>query len=281
MELKQYQKQVIADLSRYLDCLNETRNLSEAYRKFWNDQGIPVGFGGVPAYQNTLPGVPSICAKVPTGGGKTLLACHSILPIFNALTPLRARVVVWLVPSDPILTQTLAALRNPEHPYRQALDVDFGSRVDVFTKDQLLSGQNFQFSTITEQLNICVLSYDSFRGRKESLKAKRENSNLAELAKVLGKPENPIEGADETALLQVINQLSPLVIVDESHHAKSTLSMEMLRNFNPCFVLELTATPRDKSNIFSYVEAAQLKREAMVKLPVIVSNFAPAKGAKS
>ena len=272
MELKQYQKDVIADLSRYLDCLTETKNLSEAYRKFWHDAGVNVGLSRIPAYQNTLPGVPSICAKVPTGGGKTLLACHSIQPIFTRFPPLQARVVVWLVPSDAILTQTLSALRDPSHPYRQALDTDFGSRVEVFTKEQLLSGQNFQFPAITEQLNICVLSYDSFRGRKESLKAKRENSNLAELAKILGKPENPIEDADETALLQVINQLSPLVIVDESHHAKSTLSMEMLRNFNPCFVLELTATPKDTSNIFSYVSAAKLKKEGMVKLPVIVYN---------
>ena len=53
-----------------------------------------------------------------------------------------------------------------------------------------------------------------------------------------------IEKADETALFQVINQLNPLVVVDESHHARSELSIEMLANFNPCFVLDLTATPR-------------------------------------
>ena len=79
---------------------------------------------------------------------------------------------------------------------------------------------------------------------KESLKAYQENSNLAAFAKVLGTPENPIEKADETALFQVINQLNPLVVVDESHHARSELSIEMLANFNPCFVLDLTATPK-------------------------------------
>ena len=272
MELKRYQKQVLADLSRYLECLNETRSLPDAYRKFWQEKGVHVGYGGVPAYQNTLPEVPSLCAKIPTGGGKTFLACHAVRPIFDGLPSAKAKVVVWLVPSDAILTQTLAALQNPTHPYRQSIDVDFGSRVEVYTKDQLLSGQNFNLTSVTEQLSICVLSYDSFRGRKESLKAKRENSALAAFAEALGKPEYPIEDADETALLQVINQLSPLVIVDESHHAKSMLSMEMLRNFNPCFVLELTATPKKESNIFSYVDAAQLKRESMVKLPVIVYN---------
>ena len=270
--MKRYQKQIIADLSRYLDCLNETRSLSGAYRKFWNDVGVGVGYGGLPPYQDILPGVPNICAKVPTGGGKTLIACHALRPVFDALPSTKARVVVWLVPSDAILTQTLVALRNPSHPYRQAIDADFGNRVEIYTKDQLLTGQNFNPVSVTEQLSVCVLSYDSFRGRRESLKAKRENSALSAFADVLGKPESPIEDADETALLQIINQLSPLVIVDESHHAKSTLSMEMLRNFNPRFVLELTATPKKESNVFCYVDAAQLKRESMVKLPVIVYN---------
>ena len=46
----------------------------------------------------------------------------------------------------------------------------------------------------------------------------------------------------------------------------------MLENFNPCFVLDLTATPKTTSNIISFVDAAQLKKENMVKLPVIVYN---------
>ena len=46
----------------------------------------------------------------------------------------------------------------------------------------------------------------------------------------------------------------------------------MLENFNPCFVLDLTATPKKESNIISYVDAVQLKNEHMVKLPVIVYN---------
>lgn len=153
------------------------------------------------------------------------------------------------------------------------IDVDFGGRVEVYTKQELLNGQNFNPTAVTEQLSVMVLSYDSFRGRgKEGLKAYQENSNLAAFAKVLGKPDSPIEKADETALFQIINQLNPLVIVDESHHARSELSLEMLENFNPCFVLDLTATPKKESNIISYVDAVQLKNEHMVKLPVIVYN---------
>ena len=46
----------------------------------------------------------------------------------------------------------------------------------------------------------------------------------------------------------------------------------MLDNFNPSFVLELTATPKKDSNIISVVDARKLKKEEMVKLPVIVYN---------
>lgn len=46
----------------------------------------------------------------------------------------------------------------------------------------------------------------------------------------------------------------------------------MLQNFNPSFVLDLTATPKRGSNIISFVDARQLKAENMVKLPVIVYN---------
>ncbi|MGN0013249.1 MAG: DEAD/DEAH box helicase, partial [Candidatus Bruticola sp.] len=104
------------------------------------------------------------------------------------------------------------------------------------------------------------------------LKAYKENSNLAIFNKVLGTPENPIDKADETALFQIINQLNPVIIVDESHHARTKLSWEMLQNFNPAFVLDLTATPKKESNIISYTDAIQLKKEHMVKLPVIVYN---------
>ena len=269
MELKTYQKKVIADLTRYLELLNETKSDAAAFRLFWQEKSAPT----LGLYQNVIPGVPNLCFKVPTGGGKTFIACNAVRPIFDALPATKTKAVVWLVPSDAILTQTAKALKDTSHPYRQKIDVDFGGRVEVYTKQELLNGQNFNPTAVTEQLSVMVLSYDSFRGRgKEGLKAYQENSNLAAFAKVLGKPDSPIEKADETALFQIINQLNPLVIVDESHHARSELSLEMLENFNPCFVLDLTATPKKESNIISYVDAVQLKNEHMVKLPVIVYN---------
>ena len=272
MELKNYQKKVITDITSYMKKLNETGDISRSYREVWEDKGVPVATGKIPPYQSILPGVPHLCMKVPTGGGKTFLACNTIKPIFDGLPYTKTKVVVWLVPSESILTQTIKALKDSSHPYRQKINADFNSRVEVYSKEELLNGQNFNITAVNEQLSIMVLSYDSFRGRKDALKAKQENSNLAPMAKALGTPEYPIENADETALLQIINQLEPLVIVDESHHARSNLSKEMLVNFNPCFVLDLTATPTKDSNVLCFVDAVQLKRENMVKLPVIVYN---------
>lgn len=273
MELKQYQKKVIADLTRFLALLTEKQNISQAYSALWTEKNVPVGLDGMPAYQSTIPGVPDVCMKVPTGGGKTFLAASAIKPIFDSMPQSRSKAVVWLVPSDSILEQTYNALSNPSHPYRQRIDVDFSGRVEVYSKAQLLNGQNFSPTAVTEQLSVFVLSYDSFRtGKKEGRKAYQENGNLAQFAKVLPSPDTLLADTDETALIQVVRALNPLVIVDESHHATSALSIEMLKNFNPSFILDLTATPQKTSNIISFVDAAQLKKENMVKLPVIVYN---------
>ena len=272
MELKRFQKDVIADLTRFLALLSEKQNIPKAYETFWNEKNVPIGLSGLSPYRTEIPGVPDVCFKVPTGGGKTFIACNSIKPIFDALPYTKAKAVVWLVPSDSILEQTYKALTNADHPYRQRINSDFGNRVEVYGKQQLLNGQDFSPTTVRERLSIFVLSYDSFRiSKKDGRKAYQENGNLAPFARY-AKPEHKLEDADDTALIQAIRSLEPIVIVDESHHATSDLSLEMLKNFNPSFILDLTATPKSNSNVISYVDAAQLKRENMVKLPVIVYN---------
>lgn len=273
MELKKFQKQVIGDLNRYCELLNSTNSVVKAYNDFWLEKGVQVGFNSIPTYNNTIANTPHVCFKVPTGGGKTFLACNSLRTIFNNLPSKKAKVVVWLVPSDAILTQTLKNLSDPSHSYRQKIEADFNGRVQVYTKQQVLEGQQFNPTTVNEQLSIIVMSFDSFRIKnKEGRKVYQENGNLQQFIKFIATPETLIDGVDDTALIQVLNQLSPVVIVDESHHTTGELSVEMLKNLNPCFVLDLTATPRKNSNIISYVDASQLKAENMVKLPVIVYN---------
>lgn len=275
MELKKYQKKVMNNLSSYIGYLNDSNNLNTAWADYWAAQDINVGFGGVPTYQNAIKGVPHICMKVPTGGGKTFMACSALKHIFNAMPLDKPKVVVWLVPSDSILTQTISTLSNVNHPYRQRLDMDFSGCASIYTKDQLLNGQNFSPDTVREMLTVCILSYASLRidsKKKDVRKVYQENGNLKRFADYFKDDSVLLAETPDTALIQVLRQLSPVTVVDESHNAGSDLSVEMLNNLNPSFVIDLTATPRKNSNIISYVDARELKKENMVKLPVVVYN---------
>ena len=273
MELKTYQKIVLNDLCRFLALLTEKQSIRQAYNLLWEEKGVQIGETGMPHYNMVLHGVPHVCFKVPTGGGKTFLAASSIKPIFDSMPHIHPVAVVWLVPSDAILNQTVAALQNVEHPYRRRINADFPGNVEVYTKEQLLNGQKFNPASVDEQLSIFVLSYDSFRtNKKEGRKAYQENGYLAAFKGYKTEQALLLADTDETALIQVIRKLNPVIIVDESHHATSKLSIEMLENFNPSFVLDLTATPKEGSNIISFVDAKQLKGEEMIKLPVIVYN---------
>lgn len=270
MELKPYQQQVIGDLAAFLEHIQESKDVREAYTNFWRNHPksplAPFPGSAIEPYKNNVPKVPHVCIKVPTAGGKTFIACNAIKTIFDAFDHSHPKAVVWLVPSITILEQTIKNLKNPHHPYRQKINSHFGNRVEVFDKETLLQGSGFNATTVKEQLNIMVFSFDSLRAKnKEDRKVFQENGNLQSFENLLGKGEEITLGA-------VIKHLNPLVIVDESHNAESELSVEMLKEVNPCFILDLTATPRKNSNIISFIDALELKRENMVKLPVIVYN---------
>lgn len=283
MELKDYQARVLGDLAAYLDVLDGTPNLALAFKRYWMNKGVRVGgeatqLSGMDPYKNTVPGVPHICVKVPTAGGKTFIAVNALDTVFKAFSkraPRRPKMVVWLVPSLTILDQTVRALSNPEHPYRKRLDQLFRHRVSVYEKRDLLMGAGFSYDTAQEQLSIVVMSFDSLRARnKEDRKIYQENGNLASfLQPDYGDPGDwLLPEHDASALINVIRRLRPVVVVDESHNAESQLSVEMLKNLNPDFILDLTATPRNNSNIISFIDALALKKQHMVKLPVIVAN---------
>lgn len=291
MELKKYQEETLRDLAQYINVLNESNSLSVAYSRYWEQRGVSVS--GIDndylrPYINRVNNVPRVTLKVPTAGGKTFIACNAIKTIMDSLqTGTPNKVVAWFVPSDTILKQTLEKLQNVEHPYRQRLDALFNHRVIVVDKESALMGQGLSPTNMHDNLIIFVLSAQSFvetiRAKKDktSEQAKprvyRENGNFIEHVNHYANPEKLIEGTDPTALIQVIAQQNPLVIVDESHNFKADLRVEMLNNIAPRFILELTATPRDNSNIISFVDAMQLKKENMVKLPVIVENRNSAK----
>ena len=278
MELKKYQREVIADLTKFIEQLGEDNNIAIAYQNYWESKGIY--FSNIEEneylrpYNNSVKGVPRVTVKVPTAGGKTFIACNALRPIFNSFPTEKPKVVAWFVPSDTILKQTYKNLSDLSHPYRQKIDSHFGSAVRVIDKESALFGQGFNPTEVKEQLTILVLSVQSFveTVRQGMPRAYRENENLAEHIKGYQYKDKLIEKADETSLIQVIAQLNPVVIIDESHNFEANLRLDMLNDINPSFMLDLTATPRNKSNIISFVDAMKLKRENMVKLPVIVYN---------
>jgi type III restriction enzyme len=270
MELKPYQQQVINDLTAYLEHLQTTKDVREAFHNFWTQHPTtplqPFPGTAIEPYKNNVQRVPHICLKVPTAGGKTFIACNALKPIFDAFEYDRPKAVLWLVPSITILEQTIRNLKDPSHPYRQRINTHFGNRVEVFDKATLLQGSGFNATTVKEQLSIMVFSFDSLRAKnKEDRKVFQENGNLQSFENLLG---NQVD----ITLGEVIKYLNPVVVVDESHNAESDLSVEMLQSVNPSFILDLTATPRKNSNIISFIDAMELKRENMVKLPVIVYN---------
>lgn len=277
MELKKYQQAVLDDLDLYIEELDKQSTIKSAFRSYWANKGISVDSvesDYLRPYNDEITGVPNITIKVPTAGGKTYIACRALKHIFQIYSENKPKVVVWFVPSDPILKQTYNNLRNPNHPYRHALDIDFANRVNVVNKESALVGENIHPTQLKENLTILVLSVQSFASNnKDGRKARRENENLAEHVSSYTYSDKMLTNADETSLLQVIAQLNPVMVIDESHNFESSeLRIDLKKEINPSFIFNLTATPKENSNIISFVDAMQLKMGNMVKLPVIVYN---------
>ncbi len=277
MELKNYQIANLQALDRFLGCVEQCNNIAKGFTAFWqtNNPAITPAAGSIiTPYKDNVQGAPHVCMKVPTGGGKTFIAAAALKIAIDHTNP-PYKVVVWLVPSNAILEQTLRNLRNKQHPYRQRIDTDFQNRVEVFDKQQALTGQGFSLTTVRENLCILVLSFDSLRtNNKDGRKVYQENGYLQSFAPLIKErmDNTEEENDDEVQLMRVLQAVHPIVIVDESHNAVSKLSEQMLNDLHPSLVLDLTATPKQNSNIICFTDALELKRNNMVKLPVIVYN---------
>ena len=277
MRLKEYQQNVLEDLADFIEQVDKHRRLDTAFRCFWAERGVAIETAEpgncLHPYDNSVRGIPNVTVKVPTAGGKTFIACNALRTIFDRMPLGKPQVVAWFVPSDTLLKQTYQRLSDSLHPYRQCLDRLFGGAVQVIDKEAALSGTGMKPDKIRGHLTILVLSVQSFASNnKEDRRVYRENERLAEYARLYDQQTKQVKGADKTSLIQVLSYLNPVTIIDESHNFEADLRVEMLNDLNPCFILDLTATPRKHSNIISFVDAAKLKQDNMVKLPVIVYN---------
>ena len=134
MKLKQYQTDTLSILRRFFE---EARVIGpkNAYEAITSepDRAQRLGrYGGTYCPLRELPNAPYVCLRLTTGGGKTVLAAHSIAIARDAWVEKDWPIVLWLVPSNVIRRQTTEALKNARHPYRQVLNEAFDGRVRVF-----------------------------------------------------------------------------------------------------------------------------------------------------
>jgi type III restriction enzyme len=267
-QLKHYQRRCLDELGRYL---RRTVELGQADVAFYEQMKRP--YLDVKA----LPGLPYVCVRVPTGGGKTVMAAHAVGIAARELLRADRCLVLWLAPTTQIVEQTLKALRDKKHPYRQALDDAFGGCVTVMDLAAALGiGRSVQESdTVVIVSTLAAMRVENTDGRK----VYEANGQLEECFQGLTAEQlanlNKIGGADATApsLANLLAIRRPLVIVDEAHNARTHLSFETLARFSPACILEFTATPDqdvkgDPSNVLTHVSAAELKDEHMIKLPI-------------
>lgn len=274
--LKEYQVRVLDSLRAFFRECSRTGRPDIAFKRIRErlagalaEPYLPVAAAGLPRE------MPYICLRVPTGGGKTLLACHAAgLAMADLLQADRA-VVLWLVPNTTILTQTADALRDVRHPYRRALELSLGT-VEVLTIDEAL---RLSRATIDGQSVVIVSTIQAFRSQDpNNRKVYDQNGAFAE--HFLNMPPDRIKemdlGPDGRPIPSLVNMLRmrrPIVIVDEAHNARTSLSFSTLGDVLPSCIVEFTATParrENPSNVLHQVSAAELKAAEMVKLPLRV-----------
>lgn len=290
--LKNYQVQTIDAVRRFMAECNDGRAPSEVFADFAR------GLGATKAkYHDPFDGIPCVCVKVPTGGGKTVIAAASIEAIDTAYTQTGHPFVLWLTPSDAITQQTVRALKDPDHPYCQAVSKTFpGVQVLSIEDAETLPQCDFSKSIILvstiQTFNIANTAQRNaygFNEAYESFFSGLSASDCEGLERVSERDltgEAEEEGATVTVLTRrdigrvkyslanIIALQRPIVIVDEAHNNRTDKFFRTLNRLMPAAVLELTATPVSSlNNVIHQVSAWELKTAEMVKLPIVLRGY--------
>lgn len=259
MVLKEYQIHLLDDFEAFLLRSRETQAPPEAFKESIEN------FGGYLVPYNVFPGDPStpyVCLRVPTGGGKTLIAGHAIERVNRAYLSSDFSLTLWLVPYDTIRDQTLAALTTPGSLLHDSIRERFGS-INVLNIADALS---LQPSTLNTANTIIVTTMQSFKqDTEDGLRVYRQNGDL-----MTHFPGVEADGQDHS-LAAVIASRRPFVVVDEAHSQGTSLALSTLARLAPSVILELTATPdrgNQPSNVLRSVSASTLQSEDMLKLPL-------------
>ena len=288
MELKPYQRSALKALS---DFLGRAQEVDPAQAFDWaldqaalDDQpSLRQRLGQFAWAYHAPPGMgdtPYCCIRLPTGGGKTILAAHAVALARDAGVSRDYPMVLWLVTSNVIRKQTADALSDPRHPYRIAIDAAFAGAVRVFdigdfaniTPHDLASNACIVVATVQ------TLRVENIEGRKvyqhhEALEPFFSKLDASVLAAFPGL-ERTEAGGVRYSFANLLHMARPMMIVDEAHNVVTTLSDQMRERINPWAVVEFTATPGGRSNILFNATASELKAEQMIKMPIVLQEHA-------
>lgn len=310
MELKEYQSVALDTFVRWWNGLAEARAQSEtaiaalqdvgpdilddirnypktAYNRLVQSGVLTAATGGyVSRTDDASRPIPHICFKVPTGGGKTLLAA-AVLQRLNRQTGL----TLWIMPTRAIYEQTKRAFRNREHPYRQMLEMASAGRVKLLEKDDPFTAADVDNYLC---LMLLMLPAANRQKNKDFLRMFRDSGRYPTLfpdsddarGDALLLQDYPDldrvsdDGPVKHSLFNVFKMLRPVVVLDEAHKAygrNREANEEFARSvsrLDPRLVIELSATPnKGISNLLVDITGVELKKEEMIKLPVQVTSF--------
>mgnify|MGYP002135577498 CR=1 FL=1 len=230
-----------------------------------------------------------------------LLAAASVGKVFNGFLQRDKGLVLWVVPNEAIYRQTLKTLKNRDHPYHQMLQVAGAGKVKILEKDDPLTRLDVESHLCVMLLMLAAAS----RQNKETLRFFRDRGNvlgfvpreddieahwqLLQAVPNLDAYGSPWASADEvraqkgsivkSSLGNVMRLVRPMVVIDEGHHGYTETALQTIDGFNPCFMLELSATPHvgdpkvagaSGSNILVDVRGTDLDAAQMIKLPIHV-----------
>ena len=267
MELKKYQQKTIDLIKAYLREMQYFGDPKHAFISVTNT-----------AYKDEFFGeqVPFVCVKIPTGGGKTLVGCKAVAEIMDSFLKekMGRGIVMWFVPSEAIKSQTLRKFKDRKDIHRKLLDEYFDNNVKIFSNEEARTIRKEEMEN-----NVCIIisSLDAFR-KEKSLQSKYKvyQDNGALINHFENIEESGILEKDESGIINslanVIRLSNPLIVIDEGHKTKTELSITFLKELNPSFIIEYTATPRQESNILVEIRSSELKEEEMVKLPLVLES---------
>ena len=290
MYLKRYQHKVVIALQQFYRAARETKDSFAPLRvkmpthlQYTLNWVEPVFASVNKEYRDKCKNglnewYPRIIMKVPTGGGKTLLAVEAIREYQNLFAQKRTGLVVWIVPTETIYTQTVNKLRDKSNVLRQLLDQCSGNRTVILEKGQRLTTQDIEENLVI--LFVMIQSISRHNG-KEALKVFQDSGGYesffpqdnrydlhAELIKAYPNMDllSEIGPLIKTSLGNAIRVSKPFIIIDEIHKVFSDMARGTIDNLNPEMILGLSATPKAEMNIFVSITGLELKDEEMVKL---------------